>query len=422
MHRTHKIELDPTNKQANALSRAAGVSRFAYNWALARWEEQYEATLVDPSAPRPSQYSLRRELNAIKRKEFPWMLESTKCAPQEAIIDLGIAYKNFFRGSAARPTFKKRGTRDSFRLHTGQFSVSGKRVRVPNIGWIRMRESLRFESAKVKSVTISRRADKWFASILCEMDQPVAKLAPSSRVGIDVGVREYVMSDGTRHQVPRAFRAYEARLARAQRSFNRKQKGSANRKKAALKVARIHAQIADQRKDWLHKLTTSLANSHSEIVIEDLNVKGMLKNKRLAKSVSDASFYEFKRQLTYKTQDRGTSLVLADRWFPSSKLCSECGAKTKHLALSQREWTCDQCGTLHDRDLNAARNLAAYEESTAVGSTVDACGAGLTTGALGVKTLGVQSHHDEAGTGRRSDAWEPESSLRVSENSDRLKT
>ena len=402
VYRAHKIQLDPTKTQSSALSSAAGVARFAYNWALVRWDEQYKAGLVDASLAKPSPGALRRELNAIKRDQFPWMLESTKCAPQEAIIDLGKAYKNFLSGRSGLPTFRRRGSSDFFRLSSGNFLLKWRVIRVPNIGWIRMRESLRFENAKVKSVTISRRADKWFASILCEMDQPVAKPIPSSRVGIDVGVREYVVSDGKRHQVPRVFRASEARLARAQRSFSRKRKGSANRKKAALKVARIHAQIADQRKDWLHKLTTSLANSYSEIVIEDLNAKGMLKNKRLAKSVSDASFYEFKRQLTYKAQDRGTSLVLADRWFPSSKLCSKCGAKTKHLTLSQREWTCDQCGTLHDRDLNAAKNLAAYEESTAVSSTVDACGAGLTDASTDVYTSVGASRHNEAGTRRRT--------------------
>lgn len=372
--RAHKIRLDPTNKQATALARAAGCSRFAYNWALARWQEQYAAHVNDPSLPRPSRYSLRKQLNSIKRIEFPWMLESTKCAPQEAIIDPGLAFQRFFKGRNKYPSFKKRGVRDSFRLSSGQFSIVGKMLRVPDIGWIRMTEAVRFDG-RCTTVTLSRVAGQWFASVLCEVAEPHPQAPSGETLGIDVGVGEYVVGDGARYPVPRAYRAAERRLRRAQQALSRKQKGSVNRAKARIKVARLHQRTADVRQDWLHKLTTELADRADTVVIEDLNVSGMLKNRYLSKSVSDAAFGEFRRQMEYKITDRGTELVVADRWYPSSKLCSICGTKAKSLPLEIRSWECGGCGAQHDRDLNAAINLAAYPANTAASSAVAACGA-----------------------------------------------
>lgn len=398
MQRAHKIALDPTNKQATALARAAGTARFAYNWALARWGEQYQASLADPALPKPSQYGLRKELNSIKREAFPWMLESSKCAPQEAIIALGTAFKNFFAGRAKYPTFKKRGIHDSFKLSSGQFKITGKKIRIPNIGWVRLREELRYLDAKQVSVTISRTAGRWFASVQCEIPDPApapVHVDDPAAVGVDVGVREYVLSDDTRYSVPRHLRHAQARLKRSQQALARKEKGSANRAKARVKVARLHAQVADARSDWLHQLTTRIASTYPRIVIEDLNVAAMAKNHHLAMSITDASFGEFRRQLAYKTPAHGSELVIADRWFPSSKLCSVCGAKTKHLTLSQREWTCQGCGTVHDRDLNAAKNLATYP--TAGSSSVAACGA-LLASDLGNDSSPRSSRRGEAGT------------------------
>lgn len=375
--RAHKIRLDPTNKQATALARAAGCARFAYNWALGEWGRQHEAHKCDPkNNPKPSQYSLRKELNAIKRAQFPWMLESTKCAPQEAIIDLGKAFASMWDGRGRYPRFKKRGINDSFRLSSGQFAVKGRLLRVPNVGWVRLTESLRFEDGRPTTVTISCRAGCWYASILCEVSTEVSHAATGVVLGVDVGVREYVTSDGTRYEVPRALRACQGRLTRAQRDLARKEKGSVNRKKARARVARLHQRVSSQRADWLHKLTTDIANRADVVVIEDLNVAGMLRNRRLALSVSEASFGEFRRHMEYKTIDRGTELVVADRWYPSSKLCSVCGTKTKSLPLGVRRWVCGDCGVQHDRDLNAARNLASLVKTpTAASSAVAACGA-----------------------------------------------
>lgn len=401
MQRAHKVALDPTNKQASGLARAAGCARFAYNWALRRWGEQYAMSTYPElgQTPRTSQYGLRRELNAIKRKQFPWMLESTKCAPQEAIIALGVAFGNFFAGRAKYPTPKKKGVHDSFRLSSGQFKIEGRRIRVPNVGWVRMREAVRFTDAKQVSVTISRRADRWFASVQCEIDDP----APAVRaglldtVGVDVGVREFVVSDGARHEVPRALRNRQRQLRRAQQALSRSQRGSENRAKARLKVAKLHARVADARSDWLHKLTTDLVTGHDRIVIEDLNVAGMVKNRRLAVSVTDASFGEFRRQLEYKSKTHGVELTITDRWFPSSKTCSACGERTNlRMTLDVRTWACEHCGVAHDRDLNAAKNLATY--TSAGSSPVAACGAFLTATPPQPDGPGGARRRDEAGT------------------------
>ena len=376
MLRAHKIALDLNNKQRTHLAKCAGVSRFAYNWALAEWNTMYEASKTDPSLLKPNQKLLRRNLNAIKREQFPWMLEVTKCAPQEAIIDLGKAFGNFFKGLADRPVFKKKGIHDSFRVSSGFFRVEGKTIDLPHIGTLRMREELRYDGARQINVTVSRRADRWYASILCEVpDAPVKALNGGSSgevktVGIDAGVGAYVTSDGDEYETPRAYRKAEKGLRRAQKSLSRKKKGSNNRKKQNRKVAKQHAKVYDTRADFTHKMTTEAVDGADVIVIEDLNVSGMLKNRHLSKSIADASFGEFRRQLAYKTEAAGKTLVIADRYYPSSKLCSVCGVKTKLLTLGMREWECEACGVGHDRDLNAAINLKKYADSSAV----SACG------------------------------------------------
>ncbi|MCL2736273.1 MAG: transposase [Propionibacteriaceae bacterium] len=372
MLRVHKVALDVTNVQATHLSRACGTARFAYNWGLAHWQEQYEAWKTDPALPKPSQLSLRRDLNAIKREQFPWMTEVTKCAVQESIIDLGRAFTNFFAGRARYPRFHKKGQSDSFRVSSGFFRVDGKRLRLPAVGWVRMREVLRWPDTKLVSVTISKHRGRWMAAIACEVPEPVpAPQQGKSVVGVDVGVREYVTSDGEHIGVPRAYRTAERQLRRAQQALARKQKGSHNREKAKAKVARLHGRVGDVRADWLHQTTRRLVDNFAVIGIEDLNVKGMARNHHLATSVADASFYEFRRQLEYKAPEAGATVIAADRWFPSSKTCSSCGVKTKRLtSLDVREWVCETCGTSHHRDVNAAINLRNHAASSAV----SACG------------------------------------------------
>jgi putative transposase len=368
----HRIALDPNNAQATYLARAAGTARFAYNWALAEWKRQYEAWTSDNHQPKPSQAALRRQLNAIKREQFPWMLEVTKNAPQMAIIQLGQAFQNFFAGRARYPQFRKKGVRDRFTLTNDQFDIDGSRIRIPNLGWVRMRETLRF-AGKIMSATVSRVADRWFVSIA--VDTPDSSHLPKAEnqgeAGVDLGVSALAtLSTGETIPGPKPHKALLDRLRRLSRSLSRKQKGSANRRKAKARLAKLHARIAAIRSDALHRLTTDLARRFHTVGIEDLNVRGMVKNRHLARSIADMGFFEFRRQLEYKAAMRGGQVVIADRFYASSKTCSACGHKLDELPLAMREWTCPACGTVHDRDVNAAVNL----KNMAVSSTVSACG------------------------------------------------
>ena len=371
---SHKIRLDPNNRQATYLAKAAGTARFAYNWALAEWQTQYAAWKVDHTQPKPNQMSLRRQLNAIKREQFPWMLAVSKNAPQMAIIQLGQAFKNFFARRASYPQFKKKGkSRDSFTLTNDQFGIDACRIRISHLGLVRMRETLRF-SGKILSATISRTADQWFASITVDTDPN--HLPPAENqgiVGVDLGVSTLAtLSTGEKVVAVKPHKALLSRLQRLSRSLSRKVKGSANRHKAKQKLAKLHARIANIRRDSLHQLTTDLTRRFHTIGIEDLNVSGMVKNRHLSRAISDRGFFEFRRQLEYKAAMRGGVVVVADRFFASSKTCSApgCGHKVDKLPLSVREWTCSVCGASHDRDVNAARNLQEY----AVSYTVSACG------------------------------------------------
>ena len=389
--RAHEIALDLNNVEKTKFSRAAGCARVAYNWALERWGEQYAAWRdwnengrVGEASPKPTEVSLRRELNAIKAEQFPWMYESTKCAPQEAIRALGVAFKNFFAGRAAYPAKKRwRTARRAFTVSSGQFTFDGYLIRVPNIGWVKMREKLRWDDARPLSVTFHERAGRWFASVRCEVpgDQITKPHTnPGTVVGVDLGVREYATSDGELMGLPRSYRANEEKLRRAQKSLSRRrgpdrrtgQVASNRWKRQNEKVRRIHRKTADIRKDWTHKLSNDIASRYETVVLEGLNVTGMTKYRRLSKSVLDANFAEFRRQIEYKTQDHLGRLILADRWFPSSKKCSTCGAvRTAKLSLSIRAWVCADCGATHHRDINAAVNL----RDLAVSSTVTGRGA-----------------------------------------------
>ena len=367
----HKIALDPNDKQATYFARASGVARFAYNWALAEWQRQYTAHQADPAVPKPSQMALRRQLNSLKHEQFPWMAEVTKNAPQMAIIQLGNAFTNFFAGRAKYPRFRKKGVHDRFTLTNDQFEVDASRIRLPHLGWVRMREPLRFHG-KILAATVSRVADRWFVSIT--VDTPDAPHQPAENqgaVGVDVGVSALAtLSTGEQVAGAKPHTALLQRVKRLSRRLSRKQTGSANRHKAKATLARIHVRIANIRSDALHKLTTDLTRRFHTIGVEDLHVRGMMANRHLARSIADMGFHECRRQLDYKAQRRGGQMVVADRWFPSSKTCSCCGTVMKTLPLSVREWTCEACGAAHDRDVNAAKNLERY----AVSSTVSARG------------------------------------------------
>jgi len=362
----HKIALNPNAAQRDYFARAAGTARFAYNWALAEWKRQYR------TGEKPNDTALRRQLNAIKREQFPWMFDVTKCAAQEAIIDVASAFRAFFEKRGRYPRFKRKDGKASFCAanEVGTFRCEGKRIKLPVIGWIKMREALRF-SGLLKRVTISREGDRWFAAVMVETDdvKPVNQLLPV--VGVDLGVTMLAMlSTGEAEEGPKSHTAALKRLRRANKALARKRRFSANWRKAKHHLARVHTRIANVRRDATHKLTTRLAKKFKVIGIEDLNVKGMASNRCLSRSVMDGGFFEFRRQLNYKTQRYGSRLVVANRWFPSSKTCSCCGVVKETLALSQRTFHCDECGFEAPRDFNAALNLA----KLAASSAVSACG------------------------------------------------
>jgi putative transposase len=366
MLRAHQIELNPNNKQKTYFAKASGVARFAYNWALAEWKRRYQA------GEKPNQLMLRRELNAIKRKQFPWMLEVTKNAPQMAIIQLGNAFQNFFKKGTGYPQFRKKGIKDRFTLTNDQFVLNGSHIRIPNLGWVRMRESLRFKG-KIVSATISRKAERWFVSIAVETLKASLPLRENQvEVGVDLGVSAFAtLSTGEVISGPKPHKALMQCLRRLSKSLSRKQKGSNNRHKAKMKLSKLHYRIANIRRDSLHQLTTRLVRDYSLIGIEDLNVKGMMQNRRLSRSIADMGFYEFRRQLEYKAKANDSKIVIVNRWFASSKRCSVCDYQLTELPLSIREWQCPSCKSQHQRDINAAINLKKW----AVSSTVTACGA-----------------------------------------------
>ncbi len=364
-----KTRLIVTPRVIRYLTQACGVARFAYNWALERWNVQYKAHKENPDeVPAPNEAALRRQLNAVKKEQFPWMLRVTKCAPQNAIRDLGRAFRNFFTDPKRfkHPKYKKKYASDSFTLSNDQFRIEGSRIRIPLLGWVRMHEPLRFRNARPLSATVSRRADGWYVSVACET-RDLSHLVPAEnqgRIGVDLGITAMAtLSDGRVFKAPKPLRKMLGRLEKMQRACSRTKKGSRNRRRLAVRIARLHKRIADVRADALHKLTTMLSSNYSTVVIEDLCVRGMMGNHRLALSIGDIGFYEFRRQLEYKMALRGGDLIVADRFYPSSRLCRFCGERNGRLTLSDRRWECPCCGhRIADRDLNAALNLYHYEE------------------------------------------------------------
>lgn len=335
---------------------------------MRRWKQEYALRREYGCGPQPTDVSLRRDLNAVKREQFPWMFDVTKCAPQEAIIDLGAAFRAFFEGRASYPRFKSKDDKATCCAanEAGRFQAAGRRIRLPVVGWVKMREEVRF-SGRLKRATVSQEAGRWFVALMVETDdvRPVAH--PEPVVGIDLGVSALAtLSTGAVIEGPKAHKAALARLRRLSRTLSRKKRRSANARKAKARIARLHKRIADQRRDAAHKATTMIAQRFAVIGIEDLNVRGMVKNRTLARAVSDSGMYEFRRQLEYKARMYGARVVVAGRWFPSSKTCSCCGVVKPRLALSERQFRCDECSFEAGRDVNAALNLAAMAASSAV--------------------------------------------------------
>ena len=370
-----KVALDPSPAQERLLLSHAGAARFAFNAGLARVKEALDAG----AKPERSFYSLRKWWNANKdalavcEDGVIWWGENSKEAYSSGLEALAKGLSNWAKSRKGQrkgkrvgfPRFraKDRAT-PRFAYTTGAFGLiegDPKALRLPKVGRVHCMEDVaeRVDGARVLRMTVSRRAGRWYAALTVERDIPTAARAPKGgAVGVDLGIKTLAtLSDGTVVDNPRALAASERRLKQAQKALSRKTMGSNRRAKARAKVARIHAHVANQRLDAMHKATTWLAGTYSEISIEDLNVAGMARNHHLAKAVSDASFGEFRRQLEYKTARTGAALRVIDRWYPSSKTCSNCGAVKAKLSLSERVFHCDGCGLVMDRDLNAAINI-----------------------------------------------------------------
>ena len=346
MRRAHKIKLIPNNKQVTYFKKACGCKRLAYNWGLQQWN----AKQTDGGIP--SAFALSTKFNSIKKEKFPFVYEVTKCACARAFIDLEQAVKRFFEKIGSYPRFKKKGVKDSFYIGAQYIKIDGGKIKIPKLGWVKMTEELRF-AGKILSVTISRTADKWFASINVEMpDVECSDNQVRSAVGIDVGISKLAtLSDGTVFENPKVTKYYARKLRRLNKSLTRKKLGSSNWKKAKIRLSKLHYKINCVRQDSTHKMTTCVTKKYSDVCLEDLNVKGMVKNRHLAKSISDAGFGEIRRQFEYKA----TQVHFVDRFFPSSKTCSSCG-QIHNMPLSKRMMECD-CGFSCDRDLNAAINI-----------------------------------------------------------------
>lgn len=368
--RSFKYRCYPTDEQAVELSRTFGCVRLVYNKALeertrAWYGEQRRVSYVQSSAALTEWK---------KTEEFAFLTEVSSVPLQQALRHLQTAFGNFFAKRAKYPRYKSRKksrasaeyTRSAFKWRDGELTLA-KMHEPLDIRWSRPLP----EGAEPTTVTVSRdAAGRWFVSLLCE-DTIAPVPATGSAVGLDAGITSLVtLSTGEKVTNPKHERRDRARLAEAQRELSRKAKGSANREKARRKVARVHARIADRRRDFLHKLSTRLVRENQTVVIEDLTVRNLLNNGRLARAISDAAWTELRSMLEYKCAWYGRELVVIDRWFPSSKLCGTCGTVAAKMPLNVREWTCG-CGAVHDRDVNAARN------TLAAGLAVSACGDGV---------------------------------------------
>ena len=371
--RAFRFELDPNRQQRQALARSVGASRFVYNWGLAESQRCYELT-----DKRPRLSELKKQLVHLKKTEAPWLYEVSAHIGQQALVDLNRAFERFFKGLKGEgprsgfPRFHKKGELDSARLY--EVKLEERHLRLPNLGRVRLKETRteRGFQGRILAATIRRRADRWFVSLTVEIEQalpaPRAIRSGTDVVGVDLGLHAAaVIHDGETTRVvepQRALRSNLRKLRRLNRQLARKQKGSANRAQAKLQVARLHYKISCQRQDFLHHLSSELTKTKSLVVLEDLHVKGMARNRSLALSIGDAGMGELRRQMAYKAAWYGSRVVVADRFFPSTQLCSQCRTLNEQVrgfeGLKERTFACTACGLVLDRDENAAINLRAY--------------------------------------------------------------
>jgi putative transposase len=372
----HTIALDPTQDQASYFRRACGTARFAYNWGLAEWKRLHKA------GEKPSTAAIKRRWNAHRTAELPWTYDVTKCASGQAIIDLGAAFNNFFRDCKKPrkqrkfryPRFKRKSLNESFALWNDQFDLVGNRVRVPNLGWMRMREELRFVG-KIVGAVVSFSGGRWFLSVQVDTDGIRVRAPVGTVCGVDLGSRtlatvagDDIEADAGSVSGPKPRRRLLGRIKRMQRRISLQKhraktagcKASRRQRIRQLRLLRLHSRLANIRKDAAHKLTNDLVRRFETIVIDDLNVSGMAKNHSLAGAVLDCGFGEIRRQLQYKAAMRNGRIVVANRFYPSTQICSCCDCLTGPKGREElhiERWVCVECGAGHTRDSNAAINL-----------------------------------------------------------------
>lgn len=362
IRKAFKYRIYPDSEQQAKLSVQFGCARFVYNHYRAAREGYYRDT-----GTGLNYNDCATDLSDILKVDYPWLREATAQVLQQALMDLDRAYKNFFEGRTDYPTFRRKFDKQSIRFPQA-FRFDGGKIYLPKVGWVKIIRHRRIEG-KMKNATVSKtKTGKFFVSIQCEIEHEAPERKQGS-IGIDLGLKDFAtINDGTKTgkiACPKHLRKAENLLKIRQRRLSRKVKGSNSRSKAKLVVAATHEKIANRRKDFHHQLSRAIVDNFGSIGLESLNIKGMVKNHKLAKSVSDVGWSQFITFVEYKAAWAGSEVVRHDRWFASSKTCHDCGAVNKELKLSDRTWVCQTCGVIHDRDENAAKNLRPNTAGTA---------------------------------------------------------
>lgn len=375
LYLTHKIALQPNKEQVKYFTNSCGVARFAYNWALTKWKAQYKASQSDTSITAPTYRLLNNELNSVKRDLFPWMYDVSKCAAQTAITQLGNAFDNFFAKRAGYPNFRRKGKHESFTLTADTIVLDEKSIRIPHIGWIRMRESLRF-NGKVLSTTIVKLGTRWFACVKVQISDLAKKpISTNSKnhgaVNVDFPSDHLATLSTDKHMFspPNSYLSLLKKATRLKRSLRRKKTNSSNYRKMSEQLSKLLLRIRSIRHDALHKLSHYLTSSFNSISMKDLSLNGKHSGKGELPQICNLSFHEFKRQMTYKAKIHGNDLIFVDKTCPNRTLCSNCN-RPSVLNNSDNFWICSHCQHAHENNLSKAIKLV----SSAVSSTVTACG------------------------------------------------